>query len=112
MPARLVCLQLAQRPTLENLRQWLPIGLASVSEPADLAVASDDWPFLYLRRPMIPYLSLRGAIIKANGDAAGDTLDVAMDSPAFTHQPDGDEVSYVDARQLRLLEIAIHIERI
>ena len=48
----------------------------------------------------------------AIGDAAGDTLDVAMDSPALTHQPHGDEVSYMDARQLRLLEIAVHIERI
>jgi hypothetical protein len=30
-----------------------------------LRTASDDWPFLYLRNPMIPALSLRGAAIMA-----------------------------------------------
>ncbi len=39
-------------------------GLANVIQPAEpLRVASDDWPFLYLRQPMIPALSLRGAAI-------------------------------------------------
>ena len=28
--------------------------------PADIRVAEDVWPFLYLRNPMIPDLALRG----------------------------------------------------
>jgi SAM-dependent methyltransferase len=37
-------------------------GLARVIAPAEpLRMATDDWPFLYLRQPMIPDLSLRGA---------------------------------------------------
>lgn len=39
-------------------------GLAAVLLPSDsLRVATDDWPFLYLRKPMIPTLSLRGMLI-------------------------------------------------
>jgi spermidine synthase len=39
-------------------------GLAEVPESTDpLRKASDDWPFLYLRRPMIPGLSLRGMAV-------------------------------------------------
>jgi SAM-dependent methyltransferase len=53
-------------PELADVRNWLPIGLADVEQPADgIAVATDDWPFLYLRQPMIPDLSLRGATIMA-----------------------------------------------
>lgn len=36
---------------------------ASVPIPPDLRVAEDDWPFLYLKKPMIPSLSRRGAFI-------------------------------------------------
>ena len=44
--------------------QWLHFGLATVSPPKDkLRTPTDDWPFLYLRNPMIPTLSLRGALI-------------------------------------------------
>jgi spermidine synthase len=43
---------------------WQDFGLASVSPPAGaLRTATDDWPFLYLREPMIPTLSLRGMLI-------------------------------------------------
>jgi hypothetical protein len=41
------------------------VGLARVGEPADLSPATDDWPFLYLRRAMLPDLTLRGMAILA-----------------------------------------------
>ncbi len=41
-------------------------GLANVLPvPGGLRTATDDWPFLYLREPMIPTLSLRGMVIMA-----------------------------------------------
>ena len=41
-------------------------GLARVVAPTEsLRNATDDWPFLYLRSPMIPYLTLRGMGIMA-----------------------------------------------
>ena len=44
----------------------LRFGLANVVQPTEpLRAATDDWPFLYLRQPMIPSLSLRGAGIMA-----------------------------------------------
>src|SRR6185437_12349054 len=47
-----------------NTSHWQHFGLASVLPPADgLRTATDDWPFLYLRQPMIPTLSLRGMLI-------------------------------------------------
>jgi spermidine synthase len=43
---------------------WQHFGLASVLPPeGGLRTATDDWPFLYLREPMIPTLSLRGMAI-------------------------------------------------
>jgi spermidine synthase len=36
---------------------------SNVEVPADLRVAEDAWPYLYLRRPMIPALSWRGIAI-------------------------------------------------
>ncbi len=43
---------------------WLQFRLSRVEQPAEpIAVATDDWPFLYLRRPMIPDLSLRGMLL-------------------------------------------------
>jgi hypothetical protein len=45
---------------------WQQFGLAHVRPVAgDLRTATDDWPFLYLRRPMIPALSLRGIAVMA-----------------------------------------------
>lgn len=44
--------------------RWQHFGLATVLPPQDeLRTATDDWPFLYLRGPMIPTLSLRGMLI-------------------------------------------------
>ena len=43
---------------------WQHFGLATVLPPeGELRTATDDWPFLYLREPMIPTLSLRGMLI-------------------------------------------------
>ncbi|MCM3901495.1 MAG: hypothetical protein ND866_07295 [Pyrinomonadaceae bacterium] len=43
---------------------WQRFGLAGVVPLKDgIRTATDDWPFLYLREPMIPTLSLRGMII-------------------------------------------------
>ncbi len=45
---------------------WQRFGLATVIPPKEtLRTATDDWPFLYLRKPMIPTLSWRGVIIMA-----------------------------------------------
>jgi hypothetical protein len=44
--------------------QRMRFGLARVIPPeGPLRAATDDWPFLYLREPMIPTLSLRGAAL-------------------------------------------------
>lgn len=43
---------------------WQHFGLATVMPPAaGLRTATDDWPFLYLRKPMIPTQSWRGMLI-------------------------------------------------
>jgi SAM-dependent methyltransferase len=43
---------------------WLQFGPATVVQPADdLRLATDDWPFLYLRQTMIPSLTQRGVAI-------------------------------------------------
>lgn len=45
---------------------WQRFGMAAVVPvEGGLRTATDDWPFLYLRSPMIPTLSLRGIIIMA-----------------------------------------------
>jgi spermidine synthase len=47
-----------------KVSNWQHFGLASVMSPeGSLRTATDDWPFLYLRQPMIPTLSLRGMLI-------------------------------------------------
>jgi hypothetical protein len=44
--------------------QWVRFRTATVVPPQDAQpLATDAWPFLYLQRPMIPALSLRGMII-------------------------------------------------
>ena len=43
---------------------WQLFGLATVVVPPNaLRTATDDWPFFYLRKPMIPTLSLRGMTV-------------------------------------------------
>jgi spermidine synthase len=47
-----------------SLPQWHHFGLARVLPlEGGLRTPSDDWPFLYLRKPMIPTLSWRGVLI-------------------------------------------------
>jgi SAM-dependent methyltransferase len=48
----------------EDGAAWSRFGLARVVAPAEaLCTATDDWPFLYLRGPMVPTLSLRGILL-------------------------------------------------
>ena len=45
-------------------QKWERFALATVLPPeGSLPGATDDWPFLYLRKPMIPTLSWRGMLI-------------------------------------------------
>ena len=56
--------QLISDNTQPAKSSWQHFGLATVLPPNDgLRTATDDWPFLYLRKPMIPTLSLRGMMI-------------------------------------------------
>ncbi|MFZ0064485.1 MAG: hypothetical protein WAL47_20830, partial [Pyrinomonadaceae bacterium] len=56
--------ELTQEPGHRITSPWQHFGLASVLPPeGGLRTATDDWPFLYLREPMIPTLSLRGMLI-------------------------------------------------
>lgn len=41
------------------------LRLSAVETPPDLITPTDDWPFLYLRNPMLPDLSLHGILIMA-----------------------------------------------
>jgi drug/metabolite transporter (DMT)-like permease len=55
-------------PTPADLEEvashWQHFGLATVLPPERaLRTATDEWPFLYLRKPTIPTLSLRGMLI-------------------------------------------------
>jgi SAM-dependent methyltransferase len=44
--------------------RWRAFGLATIGATADpIRTATDDWPFLYVRRPMVPSLALRGMAI-------------------------------------------------
>ncbi len=56
---------LARRDSPDQVR----LGLSSVA-PAALDSATDDWPFLYLKRPMIPPVSLRTTAVMALAAAA------------------------------------------
>jgi SAM-dependent methyltransferase len=48
----------------EGATPWQQFGLANVLAPqGSLRTATDDWPFLYLREPTIPTMSLRGMLI-------------------------------------------------
>lgn len=54
----------AQRASLKDAKDWLHFRLAKVEQPAaPIQSATDDWPFPYLREPMIPDLSIRGMIL-------------------------------------------------
>jgi SAM-dependent methyltransferase len=53
-------------PPREQAAEWRRYGLAQVVLPTEpLRLATDDWPFLYLREPMIPDIGLRGIAVMA-----------------------------------------------
>jgi hypothetical protein len=41
-------------------KDWVPLRIATVDDLGALPVATDDWPFLYVREPAIPLVSWRG----------------------------------------------------
>jgi SAM-dependent methyltransferase len=41
-------------------RDWVPLRIATVDDLGHLRVATDDWPFLYVREPGIPLVTWRG----------------------------------------------------
>lgn len=47
-------------PTPGAEGKWLEFGPAKVIQPEAQRAATDDWPFLYVSRPTIPALGLRG----------------------------------------------------
>jgi spermidine synthase len=51
-----------QAPSNERDR-WHTFGLARFASTGQLRDATDDWPFLYLRQPMIPAVSARGIAV-------------------------------------------------
>lgn len=53
-------------PGAMGQEQWRRFGWSRLGEPnGDLQPATDDWPFLYLRLPMLPELSLGGMAVMA-----------------------------------------------
>jgi len=42
---------------------WISLSPAKVEIPVGLRMAEDNWPFLYVRNPMVPALSLRGIAV-------------------------------------------------
>lgn len=52
-----------QSPDESESKNWEQFGLASIVPFEDLRIPTDDWPFLYIRQPMIPDVNLRGMII-------------------------------------------------
>lgn len=41
-------------------KDWVPLRVAAVEDIGTLPVATDDWPFLYVREPAIPRVTWRG----------------------------------------------------
>jgi len=83
---------------------WQKFGLASVVPLKDgLRTATDDWPFLYLRDPMIPTLSLRGMIIMGGSALLLIFLFLPRRKTSLaTNNPDGTTV-----REKRLLNLQL-----
>jgi SAM-dependent methyltransferase len=53
-------------PADKNPAGWQRFALATLVPPAEpLRMATDDWPFLYLRQPMIPALNIRSMLMMA-----------------------------------------------
>ena len=50
-------------PRPGEIGHWKRFTLSRVDLPADIQMATDDWPFLYLRRALLPVLTLRSMAI-------------------------------------------------
>lgn len=56
----------AFRPTIPDVPgMWMPLRPSAVEESTQLPPATDDWPFLYVRRPDLPGLTVRGVLLTA-----------------------------------------------
>jgi SAM-dependent methyltransferase len=55
----------ALREEERALSRWHQFKLTQVNSGSETRLATDDWPMLYLREPMIPGVSLRGGAIMA-----------------------------------------------
>ncbi|HEY3582030.1 MAG TPA: hypothetical protein VGK82_15850, partial [Pyrinomonadaceae bacterium] len=96
-------------PSAQTTPAWEQFGLATVEAPREsLRTATDDWPFLYLRKPMIPTLSWRGMVIMGGlgllllwffSRRTNDVLPGTAGVPPATH--DNDLIATVQARRLR-----------
>jgi spermidine synthase len=47
----------------QDLASWIRIGPAAIHPPEDLPPATDNWPFLYLRGRLIPFITMRGVAV-------------------------------------------------
>jgi len=54
-----------QHPSPDQAKDWVRFGLAQVIDPEKLRLTTDDWPFLYLRRPTVPAHLARGIVLMA-----------------------------------------------
>lgn len=55
-----------QDASVKNESGWQRFGIAQVIQPAEsLKLPTDNWPFLYLRRPMVPEVTVRGIVLMA-----------------------------------------------
>jgi SAM-dependent methyltransferase len=64
---------------------WEKIGMASVDTTGINRLPSDDWPFLYLREPMVPALNMRAVFMVAILSLAI----LSLFSPLRTIRPNG-----------------------
>ncbi len=59
-PAALPPPDVALLPLRQAPAPWVGVRVADVAEPGGLPLATDDWPFLYVREPGIPRVTWRG----------------------------------------------------
>ncbi len=59
-PAALPPADVPLPPVQWKPKPWVGIRVADVAEPGGLPLASDDWPFLYVREPGVPQVTWRG----------------------------------------------------
>jgi hypothetical protein len=64
---------------------WRKIGVSAVATAGIRRVPTDDWPFLYLRSPSVPWLNVRGMLIVAVVSLAI----IRLASPTRSVRPNG-----------------------